>query len=256
MNTFKNSSVVDSTISLVTISQSFTGLAFMSLSSVSWKSIYFFLITPQWEARTAALHGYVCSYHGRVLYLTYPSNSTRFLKQTLHLQTSLCFVLVSRTLLVPGWLLHCCMTPSSCPLRRLDCAPGFLYFASYTMGGTVWSAGHWHEPFSAFFFFYLKVRRASCIIYQHFLGGHTFFSLLSGLTQLPSVLLSTRGPPVLDNTLHCYMKKNELWWESEILSPSIVCPVSCVLLIAASLYIHAYKLPLLSFIPEKKTSWK
>lgn len=118
MNAFKNSSVVDSTISLVTISQSFTGLAFMCLSSVSWKSIYFFLITPQWEARTAALHGYVCSYHWRVLYLTYPSNSTRFLKETLHLQTSLCFVLVSRTLLVPGWLLHCCMTPSSCPLRH------------------------------------------------------------------------------------------------------------------------------------------
>lgn len=31
-----------------------------------------------------------------------------------------------------------------------------------------------------------------------------------------------------------------------------MCPVSCVLLIAASLYIHACKLPLLSFIPEKK----
>ena len=106
--------------------------------------------------------------------------------------------------------------------------------------------------FLSTFFFYLKARRASFIIHQHFLGGHTFFSLLSGLTQLPSVLLSTRGPPVLDNTLHCYMKKNELWWESEILSPFIVCPVSCVLLIAASLYIHACKLPLLSFIPKKK----
>ena len=86
MNAFKNSSVVDSIISLGTISQSFTGLAFMSFSSVSWKSIYFFLITPQWEARTAAVHGYVCSYHWRVLYLTYPSNSTRFLKETLHLR--------------------------------------------------------------------------------------------------------------------------------------------------------------------------
>lgn len=143
---------------------------------------------------------------------------------------------------------HLLVSPETC----LFCAPGFLYFASYTMRGTVWSAGHWHEPFSVLFFFYLKVRRASFIIYQHFLGGHTFFSLLSGLTQLPSVLLSTRGPPVLDNTLHCYMKKNELCWESEILSPSTVCPVSCVLLIAASLYIHAYKLPLLSFIPKKK----
>lgn len=189
----------------------------------------------------------------KVLYLTYPSNSTRFLKETLHLQTSLCFVLVSRTLLVPGWLLHCCMTPPRVPwdTPRL-CSWLSVFCIIYHEGNCLkcWPLAWTFLSIFFFFFFLSKARRASCIIYQHFLGGHTFFSLLSGLTQLPSVLLF-RGPPVLDNTLHCYMKKNELWRESEILSPSIVCPVSCVLLIAASLYIHACKLPLLSFIQRK-----
>lgn len=160
--------------------------------------------------------------------------------------------MISRTLFVPVWLLHCCMTTSSCPLRyalTVFLAFCILHHIPWGELSEVLAIG---MNLSQYFFFYLKVRRASFIIHQHFLGGHTFFSLLSGLTQLPSVLLSTRGPPVLDNTLHCYMKKNELWWESEILSPFIVCPVSCVLLTAASLYIHACKLPLLSFIPKKK----
>lgn len=121
----------------------------MSLSSVSWKSIYFSWSSHS-EARTL-LSTYVCSYHWRVLYHL-SSNSTRFLKETLHLQTSLCCFGFKDTACprVVAALLH---DPSSCPEVRLDCALAFCILHHIPWGGTVWSAGHWHEPLLQYFFY-------------------------------------------------------------------------------------------------------
>lgn len=163
------------------------------------------------------------------------------------------FIFISRTLLVPGWLLHLIL-------------PSLNFFREYSnyshVSHTLLCTLSWnclslaavlpigtHLPKYFFFFLHPKVRKTSCIIYQHFLGGHTFH--FSPLWPNPVAICSLKHPgtPVLDNTLQCYMQKNELLQKSEILSSSMVCPISCVLLVCICLLVSFL---LLNFIPKKK----
>lgn len=113
-------------------------------------------------------------------------------------------------------MLHCCIIDFYLPISP---SPGFLSSAFCLFPGLElpqhdFIADRWHGSHCTLFFFFLSEgEKSKCIIYKHFLGGHTShlpFSLFSGLTQLPSVLLSTPGCPVLDNALQRWRVRRKL----------------------------------------------
>lgn len=136
---------------LVTISQSFrsphswVSALFLPLL---WKPFYF--ITPRSEARTAALHGSVCSYRSRVLHLTYLSNSTRSLKEKLRLVCRLNWVLF--------WFQGHCPSQGGCgpaalppPQVPWDHPTALLasILCILPWAGSAWvgcTVDHWHKP--------------------------------------------------------------------------------------------------------------
>lgn len=75
----------------------------------------------------------------------------------------------------PRGLLHCYISP----MRKPVLLDSELYIMYHRVELPEWTAiltiGTNLPQY--FFSFHLKVRRASCIIYHHFLGGHTFFFL-------------------------------------------------------------------------------